>query len=305
MNTDAASTSLARLRAMVAARAVNEGRTDAIWPGLRYYRFSAPIRHDKTQTLAPGIVVVLQGRKSARLGASTLAYDEMSCLVLGAETRCDGTVVEASPGQPYLAIHMDLPPDLLVKTFIALADAAPSPTSAPTPNYVAPVDERVLDAFTRLLPATDQAIDRATIAPLIVEEIIVRLLRSEAAGAIRDAATVKRSAARIQKAVQLIQQHFRRPLDIAELAGAVAMSPSHFAHTFREVAGLAPMHFLRNTRLDEARVLLLAGGRRPGEVAAMTGFDSAAHFTREFKRRYGAPPAQYVRQLASQQPQSI
>ncbi|MDQ1816852.1 AraC family transcriptional regulator [Massilia sp. CCM 9210] len=115
---------------------------------------------------------------------------------------------------------------------------------------------------------------------------------------------MKRSAPRTQKAVQLIQQHFRRPLDVAELAGAVAMSPSHFAHTFREVAGLVPMHFLRITRLDEARVLL-AGGRRPGEVAALTGFDSAAHFTREFKRRYGAPPAQYARQLASQQAQSI
>lgn len=296
---------LAHLRAMVARRAINEGRTDAIWPGLRYYRFSNPIRYDKTQTLAPGIVVVLQGRKSARLGAHTFTYDEMSCLVLGAETRCDGTVVDASPGQPYLAIHMDLPPDLLVKTLVALADTAPAPNAQAAPNYVAPVDERVLDAFTRLLPATDQAVDRATIAPLIVEEIIVRLLRSEAASAIRDAAAIKRSAARIHKAVQLIQEHFRRPLDIAELAGAVAMSPSHFAHTFREVAGLAPMHFLRNTRLDAARVLLLAGGRRPGEVAALTGFDSAAHFTREFKRRYGAPPAQYARQLASQQEQSI
>nr|WP_308606351.1 AraC family transcriptional regulator [Massilia sp. DJPM01] len=145
---------------MVAARAVSEGRTDSIWPGLRYYRFSTPLRYDKIQTLAPGIVVVLQGRKCARLGASTLAYDEMSCLVLGAETRCEGTVVEASPGLPYLAIHMDLPPDLLVKTFITLADAAPSSTADVTLNYVAPVDERVLDAFTRLLPATDLAIDR-------------------------------------------------------------------------------------------------------------------------------------------------
>ena len=63
---------LARLRGMVAQRAVDEGRTDSIWPGPRYYRFSNPIRYDKTHTLAPGIVVVLQGRKSARLGAATL-----------------------------------------------------------------------------------------------------------------------------------------------------------------------------------------------------------------------------------------
>lgn len=41
---DADSSSLIRLRVLVDARAANEARTDAIFPGLRYYRFFSPIR---------------------------------------------------------------------------------------------------------------------------------------------------------------------------------------------------------------------------------------------------------------------
>ncbi len=34
-------------------------------------------------------------------------------------------------------------------------------------------------------------------------------------------------------------------------------------------------------------------GARPTDVAKEVGFESAAHFTREFKRRYGTPPSRY------------
>ncbi len=293
---------VARLRALVAARASAEGRNDSPYPGLRYYRFSSPLEYRKTQVLTPGVVVVLQGRKTVRLAGQALSYDENSCLVLGGAAVCHGTVVLASAQRPYLAIHLDLPPALLVKALVALAQArAPLPAPAAAPlreTFVAPVDAHVLEALARLLPATDAALDRATIAPLVVEEIVVRLLRSEAAGAIRDAAAVTRSAGRIQKSMQFIQGQLHRPLSVAELAGQAAMSPSHYAHSFRQVAGVTPMRYVRDARLDAARALLLGGGLRPSEAAARTGFDSSAHFTREFRRRFDAAPGEYLRRLA-------
>jgi AraC-like DNA-binding protein len=290
------------LRAMIAARTQGEGCTPSPFPGLRYYRFSGPTRYDKTQLLVPGIVIVVQGRKSARLGALTLSYDRANYLVLRRAAACHGTVVEASVEHPYLALHMDLSPALVVKTLLAMADNDWGDTrEARVDNHVAPIDDAIVKAFGRLLPATDTAIDRSTLAPLIAEEIIVRLLRSGAAPAIRDAATVKRSAARIEKAMQLIQTGFRGRLSVDDLAEAVAMSPSHFAHTFREIAGVPPMHFIRTTRLDEARVLL-ASGKRASEVATAVGFDSAAHFSREFKRRFATTPNDYAHRLASSQP---
>lgn len=286
-----------RLRALVATRAAAEGRTDSLYPGLRYYRFSHPIAYTKAQRLAPGLVVV-QGGKTANLRGQQYAYDPLHYLVLGAETVCHGTVVAASADSPYLAIHLDLPPAAIVKTFVALAQEQGALPPAPVRDaFVSPVDTGVLQALDRLLPATDTALDCATLAPLVVEEIVVRLIRSNAGWAIRDATAMTRSAARIQQSMQFIQAHFAGPLSVAGLAGDIAMSPSHYAHSFREVAGVSPMRYLRDVRLEQARALLLGNPLRPGEVAGQVGFESAAHFAREFKRRFEVTPAEYSRRL--------
>ena len=69
------------------------------------------------------------------------------------------------------------------------------------------------------------------------------------------------------------------------------MSPSHFAHRFSAVARVSPMRYLREVRLDTARSRLLGNGARVSEVAVAVGFESPAHFTREFKRRFGVSPS--------------
>jgi AraC-like DNA-binding protein len=291
-----------RLRDMVAARTPEDGRTDALYPGLRYYRFSHPIRYEKTQRLTPGVVVVLQGRKTAHLGGNrSLAYGATQCLVLGAEVACLGTVVGASAEVPYLAIHLDLPPEVLVKSFVALAESG-TLTAEParvTENFTAPVGPEVVEAFARLLLAADDLVDRRTLAPLAVEEIVLRLLRSEAAAAIRSAGAVTKAGARIQAAIAFMRRHLGRPLSVAEIASHVHMSPSHFAHSFREVAGVTPMRCIRDLRLEEARTLMLGAGLRPGDAAAKVGFESPAHFNRAFRRRFEATPADYVRRVQS------
>ncbi|MDP9896892.1 AraC-like DNA-binding protein [Variovorax boronicumulans] len=299
-----------RLRDMVAARTPVDGRTDALYPGLRCYRFSHPIRYEKTQRLTPGVVVVLQGRKTAYLGGDrSLAYGATQCLVLGAEVACLGTVVGASAAAPYLAIHLDLPPDVLVKSVLALAeggggdgvagpgDAPPAEPARVREHFTAPVGPEVVEAFARLLLAADDPVDRRTLAPLAVEEIVLRLLRSEAAAAIRSASAVTKAGARIQAAIGFMRRHLGRPLSVAEIASHVHMSPSHFAHSFREVAGVTPMRCIRDLRLEEARSLMLATGLRPGDAAAQVGFESAAHFNRAFRRRFEATPAEYVRRM--------
>lgn len=111
---------LTHRRTLVDSRTPCDGRTDSQPPGLRYYRFSAPIEYQKTQRLMPGVVVVLQGRKTATLQGRKHSYDAMHHLVLGREALCQGTVVSASAEAPYhlmasgmwdqLATHLAKPP---------------------------------------------------------------------------------------------------------------------------------------------------------------------------------------------------
>jgi AraC-like DNA-binding protein len=73
------------------------------------------------------------------------------------------------------------------------------------------------------------------------------------------------------------------------------MSPSHYAHRFTSVVRVSPKRFLREARLERARTLLMESGARASEVATLVGLDSPAHFTREFKRRFGVTPSHYLR----------
>jgi AraC-like DNA-binding protein len=110
-------------------------------------------------------------------------------------------------------------------------------------------------------------------------------------------ATVTRSAARIQQSMRFMRSAHRQALSVEQLARQVAMSPSHYAHSFREVAGVSPMRYLRDLRLDEARDLLLRGGLQAAAVATQVGFESSAHFSREFKSRFEASPTAYVKRM--------
>jgi AraC-like DNA-binding protein len=264
---------------------------------LRFYRFSKPLSYRKRQVLVPGIVVVLQGSKKVLLAEETLHYDPAHCLVLGGETICRGTVVSASAVAPYLAIHLDLPPELLAKSLAALSEWQDAPERSPQREvFVTAVDAEILDCLGRLLTATVDEKDRRTIAPLIVEEIVLRLLSLDTATAMRRVSVAQGSAARIRQSMQHIHAVHRNAITVEGLARRVAMSPSHYAHLFREVAGVSPMRFVRDVRLDAARELLLRGVR-VGVVAADVGFESGAHFSREFKRRFEVSPAEYVRRM--------
>jgi len=73
--------------------------------------------------------------------------------------------------------------------------------------------------------------------------------------------------------------------------------PVAFAHRFRVIARMSPMRFVKEVRLDAARRLLVSEGARASDVAIRVGYESPAHFARDFKRRFGAPPTRYARQL--------
>jgi AraC-like DNA-binding protein len=133
-------------------------------------------------------------------------------------------------------------------------------------------------------------VDAKLIAPLIVDEILLRLLRTDAAATLRASVGSPADAQRVLQVMQFIRENYADKLRVEELARRVAMSPSHFAHRFQAVARISPMRYLRQVRLEMARERLLRGAR-VSEAAVEVGFESPAHFTREFKRRFGVRPS--------------
>ncbi|WP_369264606.1 helix-turn-helix domain-containing protein [Streptomyces sp. R35] len=105
--------------------------------------------------------------------------------------------------------------------------------------------------------------------------------------------------ARIRRAESLIAADPAAPHTVRSLAEAVSLSPSRFAHLFTEQLGRSPMRALRDARLLHAARLLEATELPVERVAAASGFTSAFHFNRVFRRRYGTPPGAYRTRTAN------
>jgi len=285
-----------KLRTLVDRWAVAEGRTNSPLAALAFYRMSQ--RQFCTKAVVNGVTlaVVVQGTKGVRVHGLELAVEPMQELVFTGETTLETTCQAASDG-PYLSLGLTFSPETIVKCLMALAGAGAPPKAERVPAFVSELEPAVLDALVRLLGCLDDPVERQLIGPLAVEECALRLLRSDAAAAFRSAVGKDGDLARIEQAIRFMQSNRARALSVADIARHVGMSESHFAHRFRDVAGLSPMRYLRQTRLDHARTLMLSEGARPSEAAARVGFESASHFTREFKRAYGAPPADYARRF--------
>jgi AraC-like DNA-binding protein len=264
---------------------------------VHFYRATRPLRFRKMTTFGPTLTLVAQGKKVVRLSGLELRYDAGKHLVVTGESLYEGEVVQASRERPYLAVCLDIPCELIAKTLLALADAKVVPVGETANAFVAPTEPAIQDAVTRLLHAIDDPIERQMIAPLALEELVVRLLRSDAAAVLRRAVAGDRDPESVQQAMRYMREHSTRALKVEQVARHVAMSPSHFAHRFRAVAQTSPMRYLKQLRLQQARALLLSGGLRVNEAAARVGYESQSHFTRDFKAYYGDSPAQYLRRF--------
>ena len=75
------------------------------------------------------------------------------------------------------------------------------------------------------------------------------------------------------------------------------MSASSFHSHFKAVVGLSPLQFQKRMRLQEARRLMLYEAEGAAGAGYRVGYDDAAHFSREYKSLFGAPPKKDVERL--------
>jgi AraC-like DNA-binding protein len=288
---------LARLTELARPLAKTDGQVSLLFPDLCLYRYSEVTTIRKAATFGVTLGIALQGQKRVRVGASELVLDSSCLLVVTREREQVSAVISASPERPYLGLCLCFRPEHVASALIALAEAGGQPAPEKLPAFTLPPDRGIASALERLLASLADPLDAKLFAPLAIQEILFRLLRSDAAATVRNGVGLAGDAERILETMQFIRSHHADKLNVERLAKRAAMSPSHFAHRFRAIARVSPMRFVREARLEHARSLLLEDGARVSEVALEVGFESPAHFTREFKRRFGMAPSKSLAEL--------
>jgi AraC-like DNA-binding protein len=155
----------------------------------------------------------------------------------------------------------------------------------------------LLDATVRLVRLLDSPTEAHFLAPLVTREIVYRLLRGEQGGRLHHVAALGGSTHRIVEAIELLRKEFDQPLRIEDIARELGMSVSGFHHHFKAVTAMTPLQFQKQLRLQEARRLMLGEDHDAASAGYRVGYGDASHFTREYKRLFGAPPVRDVERL--------
>lgn len=98
---------------------------------------------------------------------------------------------------------------------------------------------------------------------------------------------------RVQTALALMQENLQGAWSPDTLARAVNLSPSRFQHLFKAEVGMAPRHYLRALRMEQARKLLQTSQLTVKQIMNRVGVEDKSHFAREFKKAYGLSPTAY------------
>jgi hypothetical protein len=227
---------LEHLRSRAFALAVNEGHTGIENPDICLYRFDRPSQFTKQATYGVTLGVVLQGEKTLRVAGTELRADPSQLVLITRDVESTSVAITPPDGRQYLGLSLLFGPERVAKALIALAEAGGPASEETAPAFSLPLEPAIIDATERLLRTLDDPLDRTLIAPLALDEILFRLLRSDAAAAVRAGVGPAQDASRILEAMQFIRANHAKKLTVEGLAKKVAMSPSHFAHRFTAVA---------------------------------------------------------------------
>ncbi|WKB55942.1 AraC family transcriptional regulator [Eleftheria terrae] len=244
----------------------------------------------------PALCVVAGGAKRVMLQDEAYLYDRSRYLVASVELPVSGQVVQATPDAPYLCVRLDLDPGEIAGLLLqARLPAPPVPTGRGL--WLSRTSAPLLDAVLRLVALLDSPEDIETLAPLAMREIVYRLLKSPEGPLLAHLARADGPGQRVRKAIAWIRAHLDQPLRIEALAREAHMSPSSLHQHFKALTSMSPLQYQKQLRLQEARRLLLSEVADAATAGHRVGYSSPSQFSREYRRRFGAPPARDIERL--------
>ncbi len=176
--------------------------------------------------------------------------------------------------------------------FNPLVEAMPSIMHA---SLSRPGEMHNLSGVARLMA---EQIDRQSIVGNYVVERLLEVLCAEAMRAyIETERSLKTGWLRgikdpvINRAIDAIHANPGDNWSVQRLADDVAMSPSRFAARFADSVGNSPMAYTTKWRMNLACRDLSSTQNSIGSIASSVGYESAAAFSRAFKKHVGVSPA--------------
>lgn len=99
----------------------------------------------------------------------------------------------------------------------------------------------------------------------------------------------------LQNALQYIEEHFARDINLAMVANHVSANYSVLSREFKEQVGINFVNYLKQRRIEAAKGLLLTTRKSSGEIGREVGFVNERQYAKVFRDITGLTPTEFRR----------
>ncbi len=286
-----------KLARLLAAYAPHDGSFELRIPGLLASRLSRVNRECVHALRLSSLCIVAQGAKTVIVGDEVFEYDASRMIVFSVALPVAAQVTRASHSEPYLSLRLELDPHKIAELVLKVFPNGVPPAQERSAVYITPADTSIVNAAARLMECLARPGDTELLAPLVTDEILIRLLRSPIGARVAQMGFAESSVHRVTLAISWLRANFSQPMKVEDLAEMVHMSVSSFHEHFKSVTSMSPLHYQKVLRLQEARRLMLSTTIDAGTASQRVGYLSASQFSREYSRFFGCAPTRDIARL--------
>lgn len=286
------------IQAFIRNQCPEEGAVE-FFPGIVAIRKESAGQKSHSMSIS-ALALTVQGEKEVVIGGQVFRYDPDHFLVTTLQMPVQSCVMKASPESPYLAILFELDPKLISTVILESGLGSTHSREGVNSMGVSRMTPGVLETVARITRLVRDTEDAEFLLPLAKKELIYRLLQSGQGPALHQIATNSGAVNRVTRAIDLLKSEFNRQLRMEDIAREVGMSISGFHQHFKNVTGMSPLQFQKEIRLREARRLMLGENMDAASAGYEVGYDDPSHFSREYKKLFGAPPLRDIQQIRAQ-----
>ena len=97
----------------------------------------------------------------------------------------------------------------------------------------------------------------------------------------------------VQLAIRYLNEHYMEDIDISLMASELGFHSAYLTRLFGRYAGVTPLKYLTNLRIQEAKRLLLDTSLPISVVGERVGYPDQFHFSKTFRKATGMNPSAF------------
>ena len=217
-----------------------------------------------------------------------------------------GDLIILNPGT-YHRSMVTCPQDCTTEYYIAFSDinvkdAIPNTLPLPDGNFIIPMKDVMRQEVFKLCTAMAKEFQtcrpgRYFMLKAYLIQLILLLLRDQKDTAQEQNGCIFESPNKkyvVNQMIRYFNEHYHEKISLDQIARNMYLSTFYLSKIFKSETGDTPINYLIELRMEKARELMeTSPGISIQNVAEMVGYDDAYHFSKLFKKHFGAAPSKY------------